>query len=99
MVVVRAANGYIDIQAPWSLKKTDLARMGTVLYVLAETVRRVGLLLQPVMPDSIGRLLDQLAVPADRRDFSHFDQALVGGTVLPPPQGVFPRHMVEEGAK
>ncbi len=98
MVVVRAANGYIDVQAPWSLKKTDLARMGTVLYVLAETVRRVALLLQPVMPDSIARMLDQLAVPADKRAFVHFDDALVGGTALPAPQGVFPRHVETEEA-
>jgi methionyl-tRNA synthetase len=91
MVVVRAANGYIDVQAPWTLKKTDLARMGTVLYVLAETLRRVALLLQPVMPDSIARLLDQLAVAPEHRDFSHFDRALAGGTELPSPQGVFPR--------
>jgi len=97
-VVVRAANGYIDVQAPWSLKKTDLARMGTVLYVLAETVRRVALLLQPVMPDSIGRMLDQLAVPEDKRAFDHFDDALVGGTALPAPQGVFPRHVETEEA-
>jgi methionyl-tRNA synthetase len=99
MVVVRAANGYIDVQAPWSLKKTDLARMGTVLYVLAEAVRQIALLLQPVMPASTAKLLDQLAVPEDARDFAHFDRALVGGTDLPAPQGVFPRHVeTEEGA-
>ena len=91
MVVVRAANGYIDVQAPWALKKTDPARMGTVLYVLAETVRRVALLLQPVMPESIARLLDQLAVAPEHRDFAHFDRALIGGAPLPAPQGVFPR--------
>jgi methionyl-tRNA synthetase len=96
MVVVRAANGYIDVQAPWALKKTDLARMGTVLYVLAETVRRVGLLLQPFMPVSIARLLDQLAVPEDKRSFAHFDEALAGGVALPAPQGVFPRHVETE---
>ena len=96
MVVVRAANGYIDVQAPWSLKKTDLARMGTVLYVLAETVRRVALLLQPIMPESISRMLDQLSVPEDKRSFAHFDDVLVGGTALPAPQGVFPRHVETE---
>jgi methionyl-tRNA synthetase len=96
MIVVRAANGYIDVQAPWSLKKTDLARMGTVLYVLAETVRRVALLLQPFMPTSIARMLDQLAVSEDKRSFAHFDDALIGGTALPAPQGVFPRHVETE---
>ena len=38
-----AANRYVDAQAPWALRKTDPARMGTVLYVLAETIRRISL--------------------------------------------------------
>jgi methionyl-tRNA synthetase len=99
-VVVRAANVYVDRQAPWALKKTDPARMGTVLYVLAETVRRIGLILKPFMPTSMDRLLDQLAVPADQRDFSAWGKALVGGTPLPAPQGLFPRYQEpEEAAK
>ena len=35
--VIRAANGYIDRQAPWALNKTDKARMGAVLRVLVDT--------------------------------------------------------------
>lgn len=97
--VVRAANGYVDRQAPWSLKKTDLARMGTVLYVLTETLRHIALLLQPIMPDSIARLLDQLAVPEAHRSFADIGRKLTPGTELPPPQGVFPRYVdVSEGA-
>ncbi len=37
-----AANAYIDRQAPWALRKTDPARMGAVLRVLADTIRAVG---------------------------------------------------------
>ena len=91
--VVRAANGYIDRQAPWALRKTDPTRMATVLYVLADAIRQIGMILQPVMPVSIAALLDQLALPADRRDFQHFAQRLTPGTVLPKPQGVFPRYI------
>ncbi len=94
--VVRAGNGYVDRQAPWALKKTDPARMNTVLYVLAETVRRLALLLQPVMPASTARLLDQLAVPAGSRDFAALDQALPAGIALPKPEGVFPRYVEPE---
>ncbi|HEY1720962.1 MAG TPA: methionine--tRNA ligase [Magnetospirillaceae bacterium] len=95
--VVRDGNVYIDKQAPWTLRKTDSARMATVLYVLVDTIRRVALLLQPVMPESIAKMLDQLAVPESARDFTSYDTALVAGTPLPAPQGVFPR-FVEEGA-
>ncbi len=87
--VIADANRYVDAQAPWALAKTDPARRDTVLWVLAETIRRVTLLVQPFMPDSTGKILDQLAV-ADR-SFAAFDSELTPGTELPKPQGVFPR--------
>jgi len=90
--VVAEANRYVDSQAPWTLRKTDQERMRTVLYVLAETIRRVAILLQPFMPDSMAKLLDQLAVPADARSFAAFDAALRPGVALPAPAGVFPRY-------
>ncbi len=95
--VVGDANRYIDEQAPWALRKTDPARMNTVLYVLMETIRRLAILCQPFMPQSMAKMLDQLAVPADARDFAGLERALAPGTGLPPPQGIFPR-FVEEGA-
>ncbi|HVI90626.1 MAG TPA: methionine--tRNA ligase [Dongiaceae bacterium] len=98
--VIGDADRYIDEQAPWSLRKTDLARMNTVLYVLAETIRRLGLLIQPIMPQSAAKLLDQLAVAESTRSFAAFgkDHALVPGTMLPQPQGVFPRFVEEVAA-
>ncbi|MDP7548067.1 MAG: methionine--tRNA ligase, partial [Alphaproteobacteria bacterium] len=42
--VVGEANRYVDAQAPWALKKTEPARMATVLYVLAEVIRHLAIL-------------------------------------------------------
>ncbi|MHB1217434.1 MAG: methionine--tRNA ligase [Alphaproteobacteria bacterium] len=96
--VVSEANAYVDTQAPWTLRKTDPARMDTVLYTLAETLRCVALVLQPFMPQAMGKLLDQLAVPADARSFASLNAkaALKPGTPLPPPQGIFPRFVEEK---
>jgi methionyl-tRNA synthetase len=96
--VIAEADRYVDEQAPWALKKTDIARMETVLYVLAETLRHIGILLQPFMPDAMKALLDQLAVPDDERSFAHLTEAyaLKPGTALPAPQGIFPRYVEEE---
>src|SRR5579883_3315464 len=96
--VIGDANRYVDEQAPWTLRKTDPARMATVLYVLCETLRRLAILLQPFMPGSMAKLLDQLAVPADARDFAALGRALTADTPLPAPAGIFPR-FVEEGAE
>jgi methionyl-tRNA synthetase len=91
--VIRAANGYIDRQAPWALNKTDKTRMNAVLRVLVDTIRTVATLLQPFMPSSMANMLDQLGVPQDARSFAALQTPLTDGTALPPPQGVFPRYV------
>ncbi len=100
-VVVRGANGYVDKQAPWALRKTDPARMNTVLYVLAECVRHIAILMQPFTPDAAAKMLDQLGVPVDARTFAHLSSknAMKGGAALPTPQGVFPRYGDPKAAK
>jgi len=91
--VIRAANGYIDRQAPWTLARTDKARMGAVLRVLADAIRVVATVLQPFMPGSMARMLDQLGVPDDARSLAGLATPLADGTALPAPQGVFPRYV------
>jgi methionyl-tRNA synthetase len=92
---VSATNAYLNEQAPWSLRKTDPARADVVLWHAAECVRRIALLVQPVMPGSAARLLDQLGVPADARNFDALGTRLAPGTQLPPPEGVFPRWVAQ----
>ena len=89
--VVGDADRYVNEQAPWVLRKSDPKRMTTVLYVLAEVIRHLAILVQPVVPGAAAKLLDQLAVPADRRDFAALATPLAPGTVLPKPEGIFPR--------
>lgn len=98
--VVADANRYFAGQEPWALKKTDPERMGTVLYVTAEILRQAGILAQPYMPAAAAKLLDLLAMPADRRDFSSLGKTgrLVSGTALPVPSAVFPRYVEETDA-
>lgn len=89
--VVGEANRYVDSQQPWSLKKTDPARMETVLYVLMDVIRRIAIVTQPLMPVSCGRILDALGVSKFLRNFAALDEQLVPGTPLPVPEPIFPR--------
>ncbi len=88
---VGAVNAYLNEMAPWALRKSDPARADVVLYHAAECIRRIALLVQPAMPESAAKMLDQLAVAEEARSFGAFDARLVPGTPLPAPQGVFPR--------
>ncbi len=98
--VVSACDSYIDAQAPWTLKKTDTQRMETVLYVLAEAIRTLAIIVQPVVPNCAPKILDQLKVPEDQRLFAHIDKdyILKSGTEIDKPEGVFPRIVEEEAA-
>jgi methionyl-tRNA synthetase len=96
--VVGDANRYVDAQAPWALRKTDPARMGTVLYVAADVIRILAIYAQSITPGAAEKLLAQLAVPEGKRKFADIETPIVGGSALPAPSGVFPRYIEAEGA-
>jgi methionyl-tRNA synthetase len=98
--VVADANRYFAGEAPWALKKTDPERMATVLYVTAELLRQFGILVQPFMPASAEKLLDQLGLGGDARGFDRLGAAgrLKPGTPLGQLQPVFPRYVEPETA-
>jgi methionyl-tRNA synthetase len=91
--VVRAANGYIDRQAPWALRRTDPTRMEAVLRVLTDALRVIATVLQPFMPGSMARMLDQLGVAPEARSLAALSEPLPAGIALPAPEGVFPRYV------
>ena len=99
--VVSDANRYVDAMAPWGLKKSDPARMAEVLAVLAETIRQVAILVQPVMPESAARILGQLGVAPDARDFNSVGgkSRLQGGTSIAKPEPVFPRYVEDDAGQ
>ena len=95
MKAVFACNQYFDTQAPWTLRKTDPERMKSVLMTLFKAVRDLAIAIQPVVPGSTGRLLDQMGV--NDRDFAAlsddrwFDSLVATGFRVAQPVGVFPR--------
>jgi len=91
---------YVDQQAPWKLKKEDPERMKTVLYVLAEAIRCLAIVVQPVVPDAADKILSQLGVSLEERSFAHLnaEYAVKSGAAIDKPEGVFPRIVEEEEA-
>src|SRR5439155_188170 len=70
MRAVFACNQYVDAQAPWTLRKTDPDRMKTVLGVLFCAIRDLAIAIQPIIPETAGKLLDQMGIADDERDFA-----------------------------
>lgn len=103
MGAVFACNAYIDAEAPWALKKTDPARMQTVLATLYICIAQLAVAVLPVMPGSMTRLLDAMGVAEALRTpeaiASHwFSPLLESGFALTQPQGLFPRLELPEAA-
>lgn len=95
--VIADANRYFATEEPWALRKNDPERFGSVLYITLEVMRRTGIMLLPFMPDSAGKLLDLLAIPADQRMLCNIEDSKVEeGAVLPQPSAIFPRYVIDE---
>ncbi len=62
--LIGECNKYIDLTTPWILAKNeaDRPRLGTVLYVLLECARIVGVLVAPTMPRTPERIFEQIGV-------------------------------------
>lgn len=62
--LIGECNRYIDVNAPWVLVKSDEGkeRLRTVMYVLCECIRVVGILIQPAMPKTPARIWEQLGL-------------------------------------
>ena len=69
--------------------------MNTVLYVTAEVLRQVAILVQPFMPSAAAKLLELLGVGTAERDFSVLGGAhrIATGRALPTPTPAFPRYV------
>lgn len=91
--VVGDANRYFAAQEPWALRKTDPARMETVLWVTIEVLRAVGIAAQPAIPTAAAALLDLLGVPEETRMLADVGDGgrLAPGASLPAPVPIFPR--------
>ena len=73
--------------------------MSDVLGVLVEVIRCVSLLTQPFMPDACSKLLNQIKVNSEERQFASLkDINSLAGRIIDKPEGVFPRYELLEDA-
>ncbi|MBD0391545.1 methionine--tRNA ligase [Wolbachia endosymbiont of Pentalonia nigronervosa] len=90
--IASEANAYIDKSAPWTLSKIDKDGMNLVIYKLLEYIRIIGILLQPIIPQSAKKILDQLKIPAEQRNLESLCNVQISpGSILPKPEPIFLR--------
>lgn len=98
--LVSRANKYIDETEPWVLAKDEerQAELNSVMVHLAESLRIVAILLQPIMTQTPKRIFEQLGLNVERMNLEkiHFGEFPEGTKVTPKGKPIFPRLDMEE---
>lgn len=101
--LISRANKYIDETAPWILAKDPekAARLQTVMYNLAETLRIVAILIAPYIPSTSPKLYTQLGLAVPEQFL--LEEAVFGkladGTVVAKGDPIYPRiEIAEDGS-
>ena len=86
-------NQFIDEQKPWSTIKEDKKKTAETLSVLMESLRLVGIILQPFIPGTAKRILDTLNIKENERSFEFFnkDFSLKEGVSFKKVEQLFPK--------
>ena len=95
--VAKACNKYMDNEAPWKLRKDNIPRFHTVIFVLVNNIRRIAILLNSVVPTSSETILNQMSTPNELRTFSSIGARSVAGLVVSELSPVFPKLYYKPG--
>src|SRR5262249_1408473 len=96
MAVARAANRYLDEQAPWKQIKTDREAAGTTIYVMLQIISGLHILLSPYLPFSSQKLHSYLGFEGDVSQSRWRLEKGPAGITLPTRAPLFPK--IEEPA-
>jgi methionyl-tRNA synthetase len=58
--LARNGNQYLSEREPWHLIKTDRVKTATTLYLAAQLVRSIGILISPFLPETAQQIANQL---------------------------------------
>ncbi len=64
-----SANKYFNDQEPWK-KKTDIKRLNTIIYVSLELIRKISIMLYPIIPGTALKVLQIFNITEKQIDFN-----------------------------
>jgi methionyl-tRNA synthetase len=91
MAVARAANRYLDEQAPWKRIKVDRDAAGTTIYVMLQVLSGLRILFCPYLPFSSQKLHGYLGFEGDVSQAPWQNETIPAGRKLPAPLPLFPK--------
>ncbi|GAB4072101.1 methionine--tRNA ligase [Barrientosiimonas marina] len=100
--LISRTNKYIDETEPWVLAKdeTKRERLGNVMAHLADSLRKIAIMLQPFLTEAPEEIFQQLGIHADDAlqswDSLYQDGVIPAGTEVHKDQPIFPRLNVDK---
>lgn len=94
--LIRRTNKYIDETMPWILAKEDKKRLDTVLYNLVESLRIINQLIEPFLPHTFVKILEQLNIENMGWDSAGKFGLFPDGNKVHKTENLFPRLDIEK---
>ena len=97
--LIGECNRYIDLTEPWKLgrEESGRARLNTVLYTLADCVRKVAVMIGFVMPRTPERIFAQIGVSDESlKTWASLSEPLPAGLTVHKGEALFPRLDIEK---
>src|SRR5262249_58051654 len=90
---VGAVNGYVDATQPWALARDagKKDRLAAVLATLAESLKGLGIMLGPFLPDAAAKIRAALGQSGEPKLADAVWGRLAAGTPVQKLSGLFPR--------
>ncbi len=89
MEFARECNRYIDAQAPWVTRKTDLPKTIATLAQALNAIKFLGVVLLPFIPTSAGKILDIFQIDPKTVTWQSAPEALPAGQAMNKPEILF----------
>ena len=88
---INDANKYFNDQKPWELIKNDIDRFNAVLNITCDLIKRIGIFIYPIMPDTSNKLMKMMNIDIEEISFSKMNSCSIDGTKINPLSQLFPR--------
>ena len=82
-------NKYVNDEEPWNIKKNSNERIANILYVVIESLKKIFILLHPIMPEKSENFLKCLSIKKDDITLINFNKKLEIGLQISSPGILF----------
>ena len=68
------ANKYFNDLQPWSIKKTNIERMNTILFTIVTQIKNICILLSPIIPISSEKILNTMNLKDENKQIKDINK-------------------------